>query len=478
MAELWQWNAPRLSKAFAAHDASPVEVAKVLLGRIAELDKKINAFCLIDESSTLDQARAAEARWMRHAPLSPLDGVPVAIKDLFYVRGWPTLRGSRTIDPDQPWNDDAPVIARLKEAGAVLLGKVTTPDHGWKGVTDSPLTGITRNPWNLEKTPGGSSGGSSAALAARLAPLALGTDGGGSIRIPAGFSGVFGIKPQFGRVAAWPPSPFGTLAHIGPMSRDVEGSAMLMDIIARPDPRDWQGLPPAPRNFSEGLDHGVRGKRIAFSPAMGFARNVAPEVAKLVAAAARRFSELGAHVEEVDPPGGDPLPIFRTLWWGGAGFLFGHAAPEKKAVLDPGLLAMAEEGAAIPLRAYIEANVARGAYASKMRVFMEKYDLLLTPSVAVTAFEVGKITPYEGNGSSSSETIGQKKDSWPSWTPFSVPFNLTQQPAASVPCGYAGGLPVGLQIVGRSFDDRGVLAAAKAYEGIDPHTDDVPPGFS
>src|SRR6185312_8271510 len=316
------------------------------------------------------------------------------------------------------------------------------------------------------------------ALAARLAPLALGTDGGGSIRIPAGFSGVFGIKPQFGRVAAWPPSPFGTLAHIGPMSRDVEGSAMLMDIIARPDPRDWQGLPAAPRNFSEGLDHGVRGKRIAFSPAMGFARNVAPEVAKLVAAAARRFSELGAHVEEVDPPGGDPLPIFRTLWWGGAGFLFGHAAPEKKAVLDPGLLAMAEEGAAIPLRAYIEANVARGAYASKMRVFMEKYDLLLTPSVAVTAFEVGKITPYEGNGSSSSETIGQKKDSWPSWTPYSVPFNLTQQPAASVPCGYAGGLPVGLQIVGRSFDDRGVLAAAKAYEGIDPHTDDVPPGFS
>lgn len=465
MAELWQWNAPRLSKAFVTRETSPVEVARALLARIATLDKKTNAFCLIDEAATLEQARAAEARWMKNVPLSPLDGVPVAIKDLFLTRGWPTLRGSRTIDPDQPWNDDAPVIARLKEAGAVLLGKVTTPDHGWKGVTDSPLTGITRNPWNLEKTPGGSSGGSSAALAARLAPLALGTDGGGSIRIPAGFSGVFGIKPQFGRVAAWPPSPFGTLAHIGPMSRDVEGSAMLMDIIARPDPRDWQGLPAAPRNFSEGLDHGVRGKRIAFSPAMGFARNVAPEVAKLVAAAARRFSELGAHVEEVDPPGGDPLPIFRTLWWGGAGFLFGHAALEKKAVLDPGLLAMAEEGAAIPLRDYIDANVARGAYASKMRVFMEDYDLLLTPSLAVTAFEVGKVTPYEGTGS------------WPSWTPFSVPFNLTQQPAASVPCGYMDGLPVGLQIVGKPFDEWSALQAAKAYESIDPHTDDIPPGF-
>ena len=465
MAELWQWNAPRLAKAFAARETSPVEVARALLTRIARLDKKTNAFCLIDESATLEQARAAEARWMKNAPLSPLDGVPVAVKDLFLTRGWPTLRGSRTIDPNQPWNDDAPAIARLKEAGAVLLGKVTTPDHGWKGVTDSPLTGITRNPWNLEKTPGGSSGGSSAALAARFAPLALGTDGGGSIRIPAGFAGVFGIKPQFGRVSAWPLSPFGTLSHSGPMSRDVEGSAMLLDIIARPDPRDWQALPPAAKNFSEGLNAGVRGKRIAFSPAMGFAKNVIPEVAALVAAAARRFSELGAHVEEVDPPGGDPAPIFRTLWWGGAAFLFGRAAPEKKALLDPGLLAMAEEGVAIPMHDYIDANVARGAYASKMRIFMEKFDLLLTPSLAVAAFEVGKVTPYEGTGS------------WPSWTPFSVPFNLTQQPAASVPCGYANGLPVGLQIVGKPFDEWSVLQAAKAYEGIDPHTDDIPPGF-
>jgi aspartyl-tRNA(Asn)/glutamyl-tRNA(Gln) amidotransferase subunit A len=465
MAELWQWNAPRLAKAFAAREASPVEVARALLARIAKLDKKTNAFCWIDEPTTLAEAVAAEGRWMRHAPLSPLDGVPVAVKDLFLTRGWPTLRGSRTIDPKQPWNDDAPVVARLRHAGAVLLGKVTTPDHGWKGVTDSPLTGITRNPWNLEKTPGGSSGGSSAALAARLAPLALGSDGGGSIRIPSAFSGTFGIKPQFGRVPAWPLSPFGTLSHIGPMSRDVAGSAMLLDIIARPDPRDWQGLPPAPKSFSEGLDDGVRGKRIAFSPAMGFAKNVTPQVAALVAAAARRFSDLGAHVEEVDPPGGDPGPIFRTLWWGGAGYLFGHASPEKKALLDPGLLAMAEEGAAIPLHDYIDANVARGAYASKMRVFMEEFDLLLTPSLAVTAFEVGKVTPYEGTGS------------WPSWTPFSVPFNLTQQPAASVPCGYANGLPVGLQIVGKLFDESGVLRAAKAYENADPHTDDIPPGF-
>ncbi len=467
MTEVWEWNAPRLSAAFASREISPVEVARALLARIAALDRKINAFCLVDEATTLAQAHAAEARWMKDAPLSPLDGVPVAVKDLLLTRGWPTLRGSRVTDPDQAWNDDAPVVARLREAGAVLLGKVTTPDHGWKGVTDSPLTGITRNPWNMEKTPGGSSGGSSAALAARLAPLALGTDGGGSIRIPASFTGTFGIKPSFGRVPAWPSSPFGTLAHLGPMSRDVEGSAMLLDILARPDARDWQSLPPPARDFTGNLEDGVRGKRIAFSPAMGFAKNVEPQVAELVAIAAKRFYELGAHVEEIDPPGGDPAEIFRTLWWGGAGFLFGAAPLEKKALLDPALAAIAEEGAAIPLRQYIEANITRGAYASRMRIFMEKYDLLLTPALAVTAFDVGKISPYDDNGS------------WPSWTPFSFPFNLTQQPAASVPCGRTReGLPVGLQIVGRHYDDWGVLQAARAYESLDPHFDDIPEGFA
>jgi aspartyl-tRNA(Asn)/glutamyl-tRNA(Gln) amidotransferase subunit A len=466
MSEPWAWNAPRLAAAFGGHEISPVEIAQMLLARIARLNAKVNAFCLVDEATTLAQAHASEARWIKGEALSPLDGVPVAIKDLLLTRGWPTLRGSRTVDPNQVWDKDAPSVARLREAGAVLLGKVTTPDHGWKGVTDSPLTGITRNPWNLDTTPGGSSGGSSAALAARLAPLALGTDGGGSIRIPASFTGIFGFKPSFGRVPAWPLSPFGTLAHIGPMSRDVEGSALLLDAIARPDARDWQALPPA-SSFREGLEKGVRGKRIAFSPRMGYAENVAPEVAELVVAAAKRFAGLGAQVELADPPGGDPSSIFRTLWWATAGFLFGAAPAEKLALLDPGLAAIAQEGATIPLHAYIEANAARGAYASRMRVFMEDYDLLLTPSLAVPAFGVGRISPFDDAGS------------WPSWTPFSFPFNLTQQPAASVPCGRTSdGLPVGLQIVGRPFDDWSVLQAAKAYESADPHFDDTPDGFA
>ena len=203
--------------------------------------------------------------------MGPLDGVPVSIKDILLTRGWPTLRGSKTVDPAGPWIDDAPAVARLRESGAVLLGKNTTPEFGWKGVTDSPLTGITRNPWNPAKTPGGSSGGGAAAVAAGMGPLTLGTDGGGSIRIPCAFTGLFGLKPSFGRVPAWPLSPFGTVAHIGPMTRSVHDAALLLNVVSQPDARDWLALPADARDYLEGLDDGVRGWRIAYSADLGYA---------------------------------------------------------------------------------------------------------------------------------------------------------------------------------------------------------------
>jgi aspartyl-tRNA(Asn)/glutamyl-tRNA(Gln) amidotransferase subunit A len=460
-------TAAELSTAFAERELSPVEVTEACLGRIEVLDAEINAFCLVDAETSRRQAEDSERRWLEGDPLSPLDGVPVAIKDLLLTKGWPTRRGSLTVDPKGPWTDDAPSVARLHEAGAVLIGKTTTPEFGWKGSTDSPLTGVTRNPWNKAKTPGGSSGGSSAALAARFCPLALGTDGGGSIRIPASFSGVFGLKPSFGCVPAWPLSPFGTVAHVGPMSRSVLDCAMLLNVIARPDARDWHALPYVPTDYAAEIDVPMRGKKIAFSPRLGYAKKVMPDVEALVAGAARRFEAMGAYVEEIDPPGGDPSEIFRTLWWAGAGFLLGDLAEEKKAQLDPGLRQMAEEGRAIPLKTYLSATAARGAYGSGMRQFMERYDFLLTPSVATAAFDTGQISPLDDDGKA-----------WMQWTPFSFPFNLTQQPAASIPCGFTGdGLPVGLQIVGRMFDDAGVLAAGAAYELADPHFEKTPPGF-
>ena len=273
-----EMTASELSALFASRDLSPVEVTEGCIARIEALDAEINSFCHMDVETSRAMAEASEARWLAGEPLSPLDGVPVAVKDLLITKGWPTLRGSRTVDPNQAWDADAPTVARLREAGAVLIGKTTTPEFGWKGSTDSPLTGVTRNPWNKHKTPGGSSGGTSAAIAARFCPIGLGTDGGGSIRIPASFSGIYGLKPSFGRVPAYPLSPFGTLAHVGPMSRTALDSAMLMNVIARPDARDWHSLPFYPTDYAAEIETPLAGKRIAFSPRMGFADRVLPEI--------------------------------------------------------------------------------------------------------------------------------------------------------------------------------------------------------
>src|SRR5580765_7732525 len=286
--ELCTRSAADLIDLYRTRRASPVEVTSAILQRIETLNPVLNAFCFVAPDA-LDQARRSESRWMKGAPLGPLDGVPVSIKDLLLTRGWPTLRGSKVVDPAGPWTDDAPAVARLRESGAVLVGKNTTPEFGWKGVTDSPLTGITRNPWNTAKTPGGSSGGGAAAVAAGMGPLTIGTDGGGSIRIPCAFTGLFGLKPSFGRVPAWPLSPFGTVAHLGPMTRTVADAALMLNVIAQPDARDWYALPHDGRDFLEGIDEGVRGWRIGYSATLGHA-SVNPEVAAMVERAARRFA--------------------------------------------------------------------------------------------------------------------------------------------------------------------------------------------
>ena len=455
MSNLCALSAAELTDRFRNRSVSPVEVARAVLKRIDELNPLLNAYCFVAADETLDQAKASEARWLRGEPMGPLDGVPVSIKDLLLTQGWPTLRGSNTIDAKGPWNDDAPAVARLREAGAVLLGKTTTPEYGWKAVTDSPLTGITRNPWNPAKTPGGSSGGAAAALAAGMGPLAIGTDGGGSIRIPCSFSGLFGIKPSFGRVPAWPPSPMGTLANVGPMARSVADAALALTAISRPDARDWHALPYEARDYRAGLDEGVRGLRIAYSANLGYAK-VDPEVASLVRNSIKIFEELGARVEEKHPGFENPEPIFRAHWFSGAAFLVKSIAPEKRRFIDPGLLEVAEQGAKVTAQELIAAQQQRVALGAHMNLFHEDYDLLLTPTLPVAAFDVGREYPEENQR-------------WTDWTPFTYPFNLTQQPAASIPCGLTrAGLPVGLHIMGPRYADALVLRAARAYEALRP----------
>ena len=466
MDELNWLSAAKLSKGYAKKKFSPVDATRDCLAQIAKHDHAIYAMCHVEEKAALEQATASEARWNKGEALSPLDGVPVLIKDLLLTKGWATLRGSKTVDPNQAWDQDAPSVARLREAGAVFLGATTTPEFGWKGVTDSPLTGITRNPWDLTKTPGGSSGGSAAGVAAGYAPLSLGTDGGGSIRIPAGFSGIYGLKPSFGRVPAFPLSPFGTVAHVGPMTRTVEDSALMMNEIAKPDARDWTSLPYEARDYMKKLGKGVKDVKIAFSPTLGYV-DVDPEIAKLVKKAVTVLEELGAVVEQVDPGFADPGPCFRVLWWSGARALLGRLPDEKKALLDPGLADVVEQSLTITPEDYFDAVKQRGALGTQMRLFMESYDVLLTPTLPIAAFEAGRLSPnYDGMGK------------WVNWTPFSYPFNLTQQPAASVPCGFTKeGLPAGLHVVGKMFADRTVLRACAAYEGAVKWKKRRPKGF-
>jgi aspartyl-tRNA(Asn)/glutamyl-tRNA(Gln) amidotransferase subunit A len=455
--DLLKLSAVDLLDLYRTKRLSPVEVTRAALQRIEVLNPVLNAFCFVAPDA-LATAAASEARWMTGEPMGPLDGVPVSIKDILLTRGWPTLRGSKTVDPAGPWTDDAPAVARLRESGAVLIGKNTTPEFGWKGVTDSPLTGITRNPWDPAKTPGGSSGGGAAAVASGMCPLTLGTDGGGSIRIPCAFTGIFGLKPSFGRVPAWPLSPYGTVAHIGPMSRTVRDTALLMNVIAQPDARDWFALPADRRDYLEGLDGGVRGWRIAYSANLGYA-DVDPEVAALVRRAAMRFVDLGAQVEDVDPDVAGADEIFRRHWYSAAAYLVRNFTPEQKQVMDPGLVDVAEQGAQIAMLELMDAVQKRGALGIRMNQFHERYDLLLTPTLPLAAFEAGREV---------ADVMKEKR--WTEWTPFSYPFNLTQQPAASIPCGLtSAGLPVGLHIVGPRYDDARVLRAARAFESMQPN---------
>ena len=454
--ELLTLSAADLIHLYRTKRASPVEVTRAVLQRIEALNPVLNAFCFIAPDA-LAMSRASESRWMRDAPQGPLDGVPVSIKDLLLTKGWPTLRGSKTVDPAGPWIDDAPAVARLRESGAVLLGKTTTPEFGWKGVTDSPLTGITRNPWNPARTPGGSSGGGAAAVAAGMGPLTIGTDGGGSIRIPCAFTGLFGLKPSFGRVPAFPSSPFGTVAHLGPMTRTVGDAALMLNVIARPDARDWFALPDDGCDYRAGIDEGVRGWRIAYSATLGHAA-VDPEVSAIVERAALRFAELGARVEDVDLDLEGVEEIFRRHWFTGAANLLRNVTAEQKTLMDPGLIEVAEQGARIGMLDLLDAAQKRAALGVRMNLFHEQYDLLLTPAVPIVAFDAGR------------EVADVRKETrWTEWTPFTYPFNLTQQPAASIPCGLTSdGLPVGMQIVGPRYEDARVLRAARAFETLEP----------
>jgi aspartyl-tRNA(Asn)/glutamyl-tRNA(Gln) amidotransferase subunit A len=458
MPEIKSLTAAELIRLYRRRELSPLEVTRDQLDRIEQFAGAINAFVIVDRDGALAAARASEARWQKGDPAGLLDGIGATVKDNVWLKGFPARKGSVTSDP-APMKEDAPAVARMRESGAIILGKTTLPEYGWIGACHSPLTGVTRNPWKLDRTTGGSSGGAAAAALLNLGHLHIGTDGAGSIRIPAAFTGVFGIKPSYGRVPAYPASPFSILAHQGPLTRSVSDAALMLAVIGAPDERDMTAWNTAPPDFRVGLDDGVRGLRVAWSPRLGYVQKLNPEVEAATAKAAQAFAELGAIVEEADPGFAEPYDAIMTIWGGVSAMVVG-AVPEKdRARMDQGFVRIADDGRRVSLADYLGAYAARQDLANTMVRFHENYDLLLTPQMPIPALEAGRVTPADGSYG----------DNWINWSPYTYPFNLTQQPAASVPCGFSSdGLPIALQIVGPARRDHLVLRAARAFESAQP----------
>lgn len=465
--ELCWLDATSLAAEIRLARVSPVEVTEAVLARIERVNPTINAYCTVAAEAARAQARLAEAAVVRGDVLGPLHGVPISFKDLTATAGIRTTFGSRIWEHHIP-KADAPVVERARRAGAIVLGKTNTPEYGCKGVTDNRIFGVTRNPWNLGRTPGGSSGGAAAALAAGLGPLAEGSDLAGSIRQPAACCGVVGLKPTVGRVPRFPNvNGWTSFACVGPMARTVRDAALLLSVMAGPDERDPMSLPLAPESFARAVEGGIAGLRVAFSPDLGYA-SVDPEIRALCAAAAGRFTELGCTVEASDPGFDDPETLFLDLTAPLRAAADQHHLAQWRAEMDPILVERMERANGMTAVDFERATHRRTAMWHIVREFFERFDLLLTPVTAVPPIPLDLQYPREIAGRRTSSPIA--------WFPFTYPFAMMGLPAISVPCGFTrDGLPVGLQIVGRRFADATVLRAAAAFEAIAPWTGRRPP---
>ena len=458
---LAQFTARELRSGYESGELTPPVVVETVLGRIERLNGDLTAFVTV----TADEARrtAAAAEKMLRAgdpaegPGGALCGVPISIKDMVATRGVRTTMGSLLLADWVP-EFDTPTSERLRASGAPLLGKTTTSEFGWKGDSGNRVNGAARNPWRLDRTPGGSSGGAAAAVAAGLGPVAIGSDGAGSVRIPAAFCGVFGIKPSAGVIPVFPISPIESLSHLGVLATTVADAADMLDVVAGPDPRDRFSLPDTGADYASAVTGPIGELRVAWSPDLGYAA-VEPGVRELTAAAAATFESLGCHVSEVVPGWDDPYPFLDVIWSAANAGRHMHDLEQVRHLIDPGRVEVIERGMRLTGPEVAAANAAKSGFAETVRQFMSGYDLLLTPTLPLTAFEAGADQPGQ---------VAGRRTEYLSWTPFTYPFNITGLPAASVPCGMSGGLPVGLQIVGGWRQDAVVMRAAAAFEEAAP----------
>lgn len=449
--ELCRLGAAELNAAYKTGVLSPVTVAKACLARAEEVNSRLNAFTFIDHEGALAAAKESETRWRRREQLSEVDGIPTTLKDIVWVKGWSVRYGSAATQTE-PYIEDAPSVRLLRGNGAVFIGQTTTPEFGWKAVTDSPAFGVTRNPHDPAKTPGGSSGGAAVAAATGAGVFHLGTDGGGSIRIPSSFCGITGLKPTFARVPAYPASAFGTVAHIGPMARGAADAMAMLKAMSGRDLRDWnQGAGQFPPLRWEPV--ALKGLRIGYwsKPPAGA---MDPEVKKIVAARIDRLANAGAEITPFELPGGGLLELFHAHWFAGAAARLAAVPEDRRGSIDPGFLEVAREGAAIDAIQLVQAQVRRAEFGAAMDAALSEYDFIFSPGTTIPAFEAGAEVP-----------AGSGLKRWTEWASFSFPINLTQQPASVTRCGTTlAGLPVALQIVGARGEDAKVLSLTETLE--------------
>ena len=457
--------ASELVDLIASKALSPVELMEATLARLDDLNPELNAVCTPTPELAMEGARKAEQAVMYGDALGPLHGVPTTIKDLTSTKGIRTMSGSH-VDADRVPDEDAPFVERLAAAGAISMGKTTTPEFGWMGCGKSPLTGVSHNPWKHGYNAGGSSTGAAICAAAGIGPIHQGSDGAGSVRMPAAFCGIYGLKPSYGRVPRERSTDNNHWSNIGPMTRTVTDAAMMLQVMSGPDDRDQASLEAPPADYVGRLDNGIDGLRVAYSPDLGYLP-VDSEVADSVAGAVRAFEAAGVEVEEVDPGWGDYHDTELILWSVSFAGTVGPLLDEWEDRMDPGLVACVRDGLRRSGAEYVQAQAHRHELYAKAQRFFERYDLLLTPSLSVAAFPADLIIP---------EHWEQHPWDWIRWAGFSYPFNLTWLPAATCPCGFTpDGLPVGLQIVGGRFQDLRVLQASRAFEQIMPWGDKRPP---
>ena len=446
----------------AAKEVSPRELVDVFLERIESLDPKLNSYLTVTAELARESAAEAEGAVMRGEELGALHGVPISIKDLELSKGIRSTMGCYVFRDHVP-DEDSVVMERVKNAGAIILGKTNTPEFGQSGTTENLLGDACRNPWNTERTSGGSSGGAGAALIAGLCSLATGSDGGGSIRIPASFCGVYGIKPTQLRVPRYGsvgrgPATANLFSQSGPMSRTVKDSALLLQVLSGHDARDPMSLKAPVPDFMSGLNDGVKGLKIGWTADYGYAP-VDPEVLRITEAAARNFEAMGASVEEVDVGLQNPFRAFWTMFSTAAYSSYGHLLNHDAADLTTYGRYSLEQGRGATGAAVAQALHVVNMVKLRFEELLEEYDLLMSPTMPTVAFPVGQ-PPKEVDGKGLPPHLG--------YIPFTFPINMSGQTAASIPCGFSEGMPVGLHVIGKAGDEATVLRASAAYEEAHP----------